>query len=159
MAWFSKPKASPVSAPIRDALFAHLSKQASPAGNDADVLAVTLEYMIDGGMDLIAAFPGDDGARYYNHSGRAVVWNLRGDLAPQIDALLTAGRRMASQVGLYAGEPVPNFQAGDIRISVFTKRGRHFGQGPMEEIAGDAVGKPVINAGITLMQALMAKAP
>ncbi len=105
------------------------------------------------------AFAGDEGARYYNHSGRAVLWSLRGDVGPFIDDAMHAGKGLMRLAGLHDGSRLPEPMGGDMRLSVFTKRGWHFGQGPVADLSEPPEGRAFIDAGFQLMRKLMTKAP
>ena len=76
----------------------------------------------------------------------------------RIDALLTAGQRVADAIGPWKEPrrgPPPN---GHVRLNMLTASGLHFGEGPFEILSTDPTGGPVIAAGTVLMQALIAHA-
>lgn len=120
------------------------------------VLGTLVEYTMAEGLDLVAAYP-DHNARYYNHSGRAVVW-IQGDgsLDPLIDALLAASETVVRQIGPWEDARPPSPPTGHVRLSFLTPSGLHFGEGPMNALSADPMGGPVIHHAIALMQALMA---
>ena len=121
------------------------------------VLGTIVEYTMPEGLDIVAAYA-DHGARYYNHAGPAVVW-LQGDgsLDGIIDSLLAISAEVVRQIGTWEGPRPPAPGRGDVRISFLTPDGLHFGQGPMDALAADPMGGPVIHGALRLMQALMEK--
>lgn len=121
------------------------------------VYGTVVEYMMDVGLDIVAAYA-DHGARYYNHSGRAAIW-LQGDgsLDGMIDQLLAASQQVVRQIGPWEGARPGPPGPGEVRLSFLTPSGLHFGQGPMNALAADPMGGPVIHAALQLMQALMEK--
>ena len=120
-------------------------------------LGVILEVPLEGGLDLLAAYP-ERNARYYNHSGSGVVWEHPDDsLDPLIDALLAAGQRVLDAIGPWDKERPAPPPVGQVRLNVLAPSGLHFGQAPFEVFAKDPLAGPVIHAGIALMQALIEK--
>ena len=62
--------------------------EAPPPAAAKRLYGVVLEVPIDAGLDLLAAYE-DRTARYYNHSGAAVIWERPdGRLDSAVDALL-----------------------------------------------------------------------
>jgi len=120
---------------------------------------VVLEVPVGRGLDLLAAYS-DRSVRYYNHGGRAVIWD-RPDrrLDAQVDALLEAGRRVVMQIGPWDGERPGPPSPGWIRLNFLTPSGLHFGEAPFEAMASDPTGGAVISAGTVLMQALALLSP
>lgn len=129
-----------------------------PSSEEAKrVLGVVVEVPMNGGLDIVVAYP-DHSARYYNFSGAGVVWERPdSSLDRQIDQLLSAGANVVQQIGPWEGlrpGPPPKDQ---IRLSFLTPGGICFGQGPMQDLAADPKGAAVITAATDLMRALMAK--
>jgi hypothetical protein len=127
-----------------------------PADLAKTLLGVVLEVGMPQGLDLLAAYP-DHTARYYNFSGAGVVWERPDEsMDGWIDALLDAGRNVVARIGPW-DQPRPQPPAGgQVRLNFLTPSGLHFGQGPMEVLAADPLGRPVIEHGTRLMQALIA---
>lgn len=119
---------------------------------------VVVEVAMPDGLDLLAAYE-DGTARYYNYSGAGVVWE-RPDASVDsaVSALLAAGRTLVAQIGPWEGERPPAPRGGDVRLSLLTPSGLHFGQGPFDVLASDQLGGPAIAAATRLMQELIAKA-
>jgi len=129
-----------------------------PAEIERLLLGVVVEVPLLNGLDLLAAYP-DHHARYYNFSGAGVVWDHPNDsLDPIIDALLEAGRQIASKVGIWNGPRPPAPPTGEIRVNIISPSGLHFGQGPGKSMANDPLARPAIEAANSLMQQLVAQA-
>lgn len=128
-----------------------------PASRARELLGVVIEAALDDGLDLLACYP-DHSARYYNFSGAAIVWEHPDDsLNGEIDALLAAATDVLARIGPWEGERPPAPPAGQVRINMLTPSGLHFGQGPFQALASDALGGPVLQAGLALMKALIKK--
>jgi hypothetical protein len=131
--------------------------QKAPAEIAKTLYGVVVEVGLRGGTDFVAAYS-DLKARYYNFSGAGVVWNHPDEsLNVTIQRLLSAAQKIVSRIGpcLEARPPVP--AEGQIRINMLTPSGVHFGQGPIQVLQADALGGPVVNETIKLMQQLIAK--
>lgn len=129
-----------------------------PADADAKrVYGVVVEVAMPDGLDLLAAYE-DGTARYYNYSGAGVIWERPdASLDAQVAELLEAGRVLVTQIGPWEKERPPAPQGGDVRVSLLTPSGLHFGQGSFDTLASDELGAPIIAAATRLMQALIAK--
>jgi hypothetical protein len=116
---------------------------------------VVVEVGMEQGTDIVAAYA-DHSARYFNYSGAAVIWERPDDrLDGAIDELLEAGRRVVVQIGPWEGERPSAPPTGQVRISMLTPSGLHFGQGDFEVLAADPLGGPMISGGMKLMMALI----
>jgi hypothetical protein len=120
------------------------------------VFGVVIEVGMEDGLDLLAAYP-DHSARYYNFSGRGVVWEHPDDsLDAKIDALLSASAEVASQIGRW-DKPRPPAPVKDmVRLCFLTPSGLHFGQAGLEVMSRDPIGGKVLYLAGELMQGLMA---
>jgi hypothetical protein len=122
------------------------------------VLGVVVEVALDEGLDIVAAYA-DHSARYINYSGKAIIWESPDDsLDGLIDDLLAAGQEVANHIGPWLDPRPPAPTLGDVRISMLTPSGIHFGQGPFEALAEDDLGGPPIAAATRLMSELIEKA-
>jgi hypothetical protein len=128
-----------------------------PQDQEKKLLAIVVEYTLDAGLDLVAAYP-EHTARYYNHSGAGVIWEHPDpSLDPAIDALLHAGQQVLNQIGPWdKPRPAPP-PKGHIRLNFLSPAGLHFGQADFEVLARDPLAQPTIQAATALMQALIAK--
>lgn len=129
---------------------------ANPSPADAKtLLGVVVEVGMPKGVDLVAAYA-DYRARYYNYSSAAVIWELpNASLNQRIDDLLRAGAIAVQAIGLWEGTRPAAPTNGIARINLLTPSGLHVGEGPMDALAKDRLGGPVINAALQLMLGLM----
>lgn len=128
-----------------------------PAEIERLLLGVIVEVPVQSGLDLVAAYP-DHHARYYNFTGSGIIWeHPNASLDPAIDALLQAGRLIASTVGIWEGPRPPAPPMEQVRVNVISPSGLHFGQGPSQAMGQDALAGPVFRAALALMQQLIAQ--
>ena len=122
-----------------------------PADKAKKVYGVVAEVPMKDGLDLLAAYA-DFSARYWNYSGAGVVWeHPNNSLDEAISLLLKIGQLVADQIGPWDKPRPPIPAAGEIRISMLTPSGLFFGQGPMNQLANDVMGKPLVGAATNLM--------
>ena len=120
------------------------------------VLGVVVEVSLPEGLDLVVAYA-DLTARYYNHSGAGVVWEMDTDLdGSPIQNLLAAGQTVADVIGPWLEPRRPAPPTGHVRINSLTASGLYFGEGPFNTLFDDPLAHPVIAGGLALMQALIA---
>ena len=129
------------------------------AADDAkDVLGVVVDMGLEDGLDTLAGFA-DGSARYLNHSGSAVVWEVPemaiGQLVRQ---LLDAAAIVVAMGAPLDGERLPPPSRGHTMLSVLTRGGIYVGAGPIEAITEDPRGGPVIAAATALLQTLVQRA-
>lgn len=128
-----------------------------PDSQARTVLGIVIEVGLYGGIDYLAAYA-DHSARYYNFSGKKVLWeNDDAEINVMIDALLQTGRDVVPQIGLWNGERRRGVANDVARISFLTPSGLLFGEGPMEALMKDTLSAPVLRNAIALMTALIAK--
>lgn len=119
---------------------------------------VIVEVGLADGLDIVAAYA-DRTARYFNHSGAAVVWDAPDDsLRIEIEDVLRAGKAVVDRIGPWEEPRPPAPATGQARINMLTPSGLHFGQASFQALAADALGGPVVSAATRLMQSLIAKA-
>jgi hypothetical protein len=138
----------------------HFLREVGVQPDDAvakDLLGVVVEVGLPEGLDIVAAYA-DGTARYFNHSGAAVVWDAPDNsLRDQIDSVLRASKVVVDQIGPWE-DPRPSAPPkGQVRINMLTPSGLHFGQAPFEALAGDQFGGAVISTATQLKQSLIAK--
>ena len=135
--------------------FLRQNGQQPPPETARQVLGIVVEVRMPQGLDLLAAYR-DYSARYYNFSGRGVVWEHPNDsLNGLIDALLAAAAQVVSKIGPWSqARPLapPNGQA---RLSFLTPSGLYFGQGAMDVLYRDSLGGPVLYHAGKLMEAMI----
>jgi hypothetical protein len=122
-----------------------------------NVLGVVVEVALPEGLDILAAYA-DGTARYFNHSGSAVVWDAPDNsLLQQIESVLRAGEVVVDRIGPWEEQRPPAPPTGQARISMLTPSGLHFGQAQFGALAGDQLGGVVISTATELMRSLIAK--
>ena len=138
----------------------HFLRQLGVTPSDSkakEVYGVIVEYTMPKGLDIVAAYA-DYTARYFNHSGAAVIWETPDDsLNTEIDDLLGAGQSIIHNIGPWEDARPAAPQKGEIRVNMLTPSGLHFGQGPFNVLSNDEMAGPIIAAGVTLMKALIDK--
>ena len=128
-----------------------------PDDKAKEVYGVIVEVAMKEGVDIVAAYA-DRTARYFNYSGVAVIWEHPDDsLKEEIENLLDAGKKIIHNIGPWENERPGVPPQGQARVSMLTPSGLHFGQAPLNALANDVMGGPIIKAAIDLMQALIKK--
>jgi hypothetical protein len=131
---------------------------AQPSAEEGKRLyGVLVEVSLEQGLDVVAAYL-DLTARYFNYSGRSIIWDRpNSSLDENVHRLLEAGRAVVKVIGPWEGPRPPAPRKGDARINFLTPSGLHFGQAKLEQMSGDPMGGPVIARASQLMEALIAK--
>lgn len=124
----------------------------------AEVLGVVVDMGLAEGLDTLAAFA-DGSARYLNHSGPAIVWEVADTAVGQrVHALLAAAATVLPVTAPLAGpRPAPP-GVGGAMISVLTPAGLHVGAGSIHALSRDSVGGPVISTAAELLALLVQRA-
>jgi hypothetical protein len=123
------------------------------------VYGVVVEVSLQEGLDVLAAYA-DGSARYLNWSGAAVAWDATDPrIQPDIEAILRAGTAIAQRIGPWDGPRRGPPPPGHIRLNLLTPSGLHFGEGPMDALARDPLGGPLVAAATALMRALTSLTP
>ncbi len=127
----------------------------APDADAKDVFGVVVDMGLAEGLDTLAAFA-DGSARYFNHSGAALVWDPPDMTVGQLArALLDAAAAIAIMTGTLDGPRPAAPGSGQAMISVLTPGGIHFGVGPADALANDPWAGPVITAATELMAHLI----
>jgi hypothetical protein len=128
------------------------------AAQAKEVLGVVLEVHLGAGLDTLAAYA-DHSARYINQSGKLIVWEAdEPQMSTLIDALLEAGQHIAEVIGPSKEPRRGPPPKGHVRLNMLTRSGLHFGEGPFSEFSKDPMAAPTINAGTSLLTALVTRA-
>ena len=128
-----------------------------PDDKAKEVYGVIVEVAMKQGVDIVAAYA-DLTARYFNYSGAAVIWENPDDsLTEEINNLLDAGKNIIHNIGPWENERPGIPPQGQARVSMLTPSGLHFGQAPLNALANDSMGGPIIRAATDLMQSLINK--
>ena len=129
------------------------------AGDDAkDVLGVVVDMGLEDGLDTLAGFA-DGSARYLNHSGSGIVWEVPDMAIGQLVRQLLDSAAIVVVMGApLEGERLQPPARGHTMLSVLTRGGIYIGAGPIESISEDPRGGPVITAATELLQTLVQRA-
>ena len=130
-----------------------------PPDDDAkDVLGVVVDMGLDEGLDTLAGFA-DGSARYLNHSGAAVIWDVPDMTVGQlVRGLLDAAGAIAVMTGVVEGARPEPPGPGGAMISVLTLGGIHVGAGSASALSADPWAGAVISAAVELMAELVRRA-
>ena len=119
------------------------------------VHGVVLDVPMGGGLDTLAAYA-DGTARYINHSGRTIVWEVPGSvnpLRPLIDRLLASAASVPPPAaGLRWDPPAPSQASG--LATVLTRGGL-----VTVPLGSDATSAGLLGSGAALMKALINAIP
>jgi hypothetical protein len=121
------------------------------------LLGVVVELGLEGGLDALAAYP-DGTARYFNYSGRLLIWESHSTESDAlIDKLMQSAQQIVSQIGLW-NKPRRMFPPQDVlRISFLGTDGLYFGEGPINTMFGDPLAAPALQHATAIMQFLIAR--
>ena len=120
-----------------------------------EVLGVVVEVTVDGAHDVLAAYR-DGSIRYLNHAGGATILDeVPPAVAAKAAALLAAGQVLADQIGPWTEPQLPDLPVGSMRLTMLTRGGPHFGQGPDDALGGDPLAAPVLAAATDLLVAVV----
>jgi hypothetical protein len=126
-----------------------------PIERNKELLGVVVEVGMPRGLDIIAAYA-DHSARYFNFSGKAVIWDRPDDrFDSAIDEIMRAGSATLAVIGPWDKARPAAPPKDQVRINLLTPTGLHFGQGPFEALMKDARGAPVLAAVTKLMHQLI----
>lgn len=119
------------------------------------LLGVITEVGLPGGLDALAAFS-DGGVRYLNFSGKMVFVEgaapqTRESLPRLFDAARVAVATLKPSTAQRRAPPAN----GIIRFTFLTADGPYFGEGPIDAMASDAMGGPIVRHATELMQAVV----
>jgi hypothetical protein len=129
-----------------------------PVAGATDVLGVVVDMGLEDGLDTLAGFA-DRSARYLNHSGSSIVWEVPDTaIGRLVGALLEAAAIVVAMGGPLEGERLGPPPRGQTTISVLTRGGVYLGAGPVDVISADPRGGPVIAAATELLHALVQRA-
>lgn len=125
-----------------------------PESVGKDVLGVVVEVGTEEGQDVLAAYA-DRTAQYYNYSGAGVVWKQPdSSLDSLVERVLGSAATLVRQIGPWQGPRRRPVSKGQIRLSVLTPLGLHFGEGPFAVLDRDPLASPLIQAATALMVGL-----
>jgi hypothetical protein len=142
----------------------HFLRQAGhkvPTGREKEVLGVIIEFPVGKLHDTLAAYR-DGRARYFNHSGKAVIWEDGSNDKVQNDKVqkaitdsIASGQVIARTTGFWDKPVLPDLPVGHGRLTALTLGGLCFGQGPMKQLEVQAIADQFIAPAIVLLQLLI----
>lgn len=122
------------------------------------VYGVVIEVGLFGGMDYLAAYK-DHRARYYNFSGKKIIWEREeADISTMIDNLIQASQATVNVLGLWTEERRKGVSENMVRLTFLTPAGIYFGEGMMSALLNDPLSQQILSFAVELMKGLMAKA-
>lgn len=122
------------------------------APKSKEILGVVIEVGLDTGNDTLAAYA-DGSVRYINQSGKLAVFEgAPAEVVAQARRLVAASRSTVDRIGPWEHPRRAPPGRGDIRLSFLVADGLYFGEGPINLLANEPLAKPVIQAGLELLQ-------
>jgi len=119
------------------------------------VCGIVVEVGLDVGLDALAAYE-DHSARYFNHSGATVIWDVNTEeMNACIDPYLEVAKAVGENTAPFDQQHPAVPGNGNMLINILTPNGIHIGMGSMNALQRDPMGSAVIQTALTLMQALM----
>jgi len=119
------------------------------------VHGVILDVPLAGGLDTLAAYV-DGTARYINHSGRTIIWEVpasKNTFRPLIDNFLAAASAIP-QAGTPKGWDPPSIDGASSLVTVLTRTGL-----VTMTLGSDPTSARLLTSGAVLMKALISAVP
>lgn len=130
-----------------------------PEGVEKDVLGVIVEVGMEAGQDVLAVYA-DKTAQYYNYSGAGVVWkHPDSSLDSLVERVLESAGTLVRPIRPWQGHRRRPVSKGQLRLSVLTPLGLHFGEGPFGVLDRDPLARPLVQATTNLMVRLTSLPP
>lgn len=109
------------------------------------------------GNDTLAAYA-DHSARYYNYSGKSIIWEHPGDsLDILIGGIMEQSKDVVLQIGPWKDKrsqpPIDRLA----RINFLTSQGLHFGEASQQSLFNDRMAGKLMHSMLNLMNALIDK--
>lgn len=115
------------------------------------VLGVVVEVTVDGAHDVLAAYA-DGSVRYLNHAGGATILDdVPPAAVPLVANVLLAGQALSDQIGPWTELQLPDLPVGQMRLTMLTRGGPRFGQGPDDVLGADPMAGPLLVAATELL--------
>jgi hypothetical protein len=126
-----------------------------PVEMQKQVLGAVVEVGMTNGLDVLAGYT-DKTVHYYNYSRAGRVWQHPDDsLDDLIAAMLQAAQAIVAHIGPWKGPRRPPPSRGIVRLNMLTASGLYFGEGPIEVLDRDPMGRPLLQAATSLMRKLV----
>jgi hypothetical protein len=122
------------------------------------VLGVVIEVPLEGGLDVLAAYP-DGSVRYLNQAGKVAVVEPDGlpDANQMAKDLIDLSQPIVARIGPWDKPRLPPPSAPDVRITFLVSDGLYFGQGPLEALSKDPLAGALLSKGAALLSKLTAE--
>lgn len=123
-----------------------------------EILGVIVEVPQAQGLDVLAAFT-DGGVRYLNQSGKAAIFEGRGNpVEPVAKQLVAISQPIVNRIGPWDKGRLPPPQAGKVRMTLLVSDGLYFVEGPFTSLQSDPLGGPVLAKATELLLLSVEKA-
>ncbi|MGN6695170.1 MAG: hypothetical protein ACTHN0_13425 [Aquihabitans sp.] len=119
------------------------------------VLGVVVEVTVGSAHDVLATYV-DGSVRYLNHAGGATILDdVPPEVAEKAAVVLAVGRALADQIGPWTEPQLPDLPVGTMRLTMLTRGGPRFGQGPDDVLGADPMAGPLLAASTELLVAVV----
>jgi hypothetical protein len=120
-----------------------------------EVLGVVVEVTVGDAHDVLAAYA-DGSVRYLNHAGGATILDeVPAEVAVKVPPVLAAGQALADQIGPWTEPALPDLPVGQMRLTMLTRGGPRFGQGPDDVLGAEPMAGPLLAAATDLLVAVV----
>jgi hypothetical protein len=124
---------------------------------EAKIFGVVVEVGMPNGLDLLAIYS-DHSARYYNYSGRSIIWEGSDrSLDQKIDDILVQGLNLVQQIGPWKEKRRPAPQNNMARLNFLTSHGLHFGEASQATLFNDPLAGKIMYGLLEIMDLLISK--
>jgi hypothetical protein len=122
------------------------------------LLGVVVEVGLPSGTDYVAVYA-DNTARYFNFSGKKVIWEAPNhDFDLEFQKLFQCSQSIVDLIGVWEGPRRPAPASGAVRLNFLTPSGLYFGEGSFEVLWKDPMAQPVLAQALAVMKKMIAVA-
>jgi hypothetical protein len=116
------------------------------------LLGAIVEVALKDGLDVLAAFS-DGSVRYFNHSGKAAIFEGQGNpVEAHAKDLLASCQCVVEKIGAWDKPRLPPPKMGNVRLTFLVSDGLCFGEGPFNVLQRDGMAGPVLAKAANLLQ-------
>ena len=117
-------------------------------------LGTIMEVPVNRGYDVLA-FYSDNRARYYNYSGKAIIYEGgRDTIDDAIERANSVSIQVCNRIGPWDKERLAKPNGNIWRFTFLISDGLYFGQGPLDALNNDEMAAAMIRSGAEVMKAL-----
>jgi hypothetical protein len=121
------------------------------------IYGVVVEVGMPEGVDLLAIYA-DHSARYYNYSGRSIVWESSDEsMEEKIDVVLEQSLDLVQHIGPWKDKRRPAPQDSMARLNFLTSHGLHFGEASQSILFKDPKAGKIMYGMLDIMNFLISK--